>query len=136
MYLSSLWTEEIEVQQVHFYLRAKCEACPVLRAVRQSFDCARTDGQGKTLSHRPFLSLFFLHFSFPSTFHLSQAMLSIHSTMTNYELATLEDQLSSPRQIALSRIDYAKSGEADGGLPAIFLHPSTRRSRIRFRCNN
>lgn len=41
--------------------------------------------------------------------------------MTNYELATLEDQLSSPRQIALSRIDYAKSGEADGGLPAMLV---------------
>eukprot|EP00986_Skeletonema_menzelii_P008692 scaffold3767_cov116-Skeletonema_menzelii.AAC.17 len=44
--------------------------------------------------------------------------------MTTDNLATLEDQLSSPRQIALSRIDYAKktsSGEADGGLPAMLV---------------
>eukprot|EP00984_Skeletonema_dohrnii_P021815 scaffold10988_cov72-Skeletonema_dohrnii-CCMP3373.AAC.1 len=43
--------------------------------------------------------------------------------MTTDKLATLEDQLSSPRQISLTRIDYAKrsSGDADGGLPAMLV---------------
>ena len=42
----------------------------------------------------------------------------------NNKIATLKEQLSSPRQIALSRIDYAKrssSGEADCGLPAMLV---------------
>jgi predicted nicotinamide N-methyase len=39
-------------------------------------------------------------------------------TMTTNKIATLEDQLSSPRQIALSRIGYARS---DGGLPAVLV---------------
>jgi predicted nicotinamide N-methyase len=43
--------------------------------------------------------------------------------MTTDEIATLEDQLSSPRRIALSRIDYARrsSDEVDGGLPALLV---------------
>ncbi|KAK1735825.1 lysine methyltransferase [Skeletonema marinoi] len=44
--------------------------------------------------------------------------------MTTDKLATLEDHLSSPRQISLTRIDYAakrSSGKADGGLPAMLV---------------
>lgn len=55
----------------------------------------------------------------PSTQPSNLKSIKHQATMTSDELFTLGEQLSSPRRIALSRIDHAK--KRSGGLPALLI---------------